>query len=675
METNLALVASFAPRKTNAISILFQIFVCLNLSKYLYVGATSNFINDNKPKFLQSDVRIKLYENTTIDSPVIHLQAIDLDKYDMINYNITSGNSFGYFKIDEDYLVIANKLDYEHIKRFDLKINATDNNGNYDILNVDIEIINVLDEPPRFLNSPYNISWYENDIGILGQFQAIGEATNNQTNRINYLLKNNFEQLFYLNSSNALLSAVKPIDRESLSENFIELRIIAIDTLSPQLTGEGIIYLTIYDVNDNPPAFNHNEYKISLKEDDFYRSNQVIGTVSAYDNDSNDTLTYYLIEDIESQLFHVENSTGKIFPKIDTIFDRETKEHYEFYVFVTDNKFKAKTKVKIDVIDANDCKPIITSINGEEINSQLNKIKIKIPFVKLNVPINENSVLFGVSADDCDKEGTKSSMFKFNLNDSYNSLKIDPFTGIVKSTQKFQHQNLATFNCDLIVTDLDEINPLSTHLKIELQIVNENNFLNMKLIKTPLPKITIPESIQVNKSILNFDSIVLFKNIDFIIIGGDPYKQFKIDKNFIKIKKKLDYEQIKSYVIYIEAIRKNKDFQEFQQFQLEIQVLNENDMPPQFDHEVYNISIFEEIQQPILVTQVIATDKDSDQEFLKYKILNSEEIPFKINEKSGEIWTTTKIDREVNPHFLLVVSAEDQGSLSTTCKVDITISE
>jgi protocadherin Fat 4 len=638
---------------------------------------------DNAPQFEQTEFQVNIYENASIDDNVIKLRATDLDETDKIHYKIISGDLFGHFKINDDYIVVAMQLDFEQIQQFDLKVNAIDKGGNLDTANVKINVINVIDEAPYFFNSPYNINWCENEIGVIGQFEAILEKSetnyynsNSHNNRVNYLLINNYEQYFSLNSTNAVLSVIKPIDHESLNgKPEIELRIIAIDSRSPRLTGEGVIYLTIYDVNDNEPYFSQSEYKITLTENQMYDTSKPIGTVIALDNDMNDQIEYQINGDSEAiEKFTVNSSTGMIYMKSNTVFDRELKDRYDIKISARDSKFKTESKVIVTIDDVNDCKPKITSINNETIPSDKTKIDITIPFVKLNLLLQKDFLLFGLRATDCDMDGSKNSEIRFQLNSTAtNYLKIDQTNGVVKADQRII-QNTNSLSIGLTVLDSPETNPLSSSININLKIINDNNYRESLLVKLPPKTLTVSELVKLNETLYKFETIS--NNVDIVLVGGDPREYFTIEKNSLKIKKNLDYEKIKDYNLYFEAFKKFKDYKEFQQIKLHLQVINENDLPPKFDYDLYNATILEEVDETILVTQVIATDIDSDgpnSEVIKYKIISPTNAPFRIDENFGKIWTTSKIDREVNSEFNLIILAEDEGGLSSTCKVHITV--
>src|SRR5699024_9962299 len=116
-----------------------------------------------------------------------------------------------------------------------------------------------------------------------------------------------------LNSSNANLSVVKPIDREALvlatGSATIELKVIAIDSRS-MLSSESLVHIEIVDANDNTPCFASDLFRFHLNENQFYAENTTIGVVAAVDLDEADILQYSIHSDYDDK-FSID-SQGRI---------------------------------------------------------------------------------------------------------------------------------------------------------------------------------------------------------------------------------------------------------------------------------------------------------------------------------------------------------------------------
>lgn len=640
-------------------------------------------VNDHSPHFIQNEFQVELFENASLNTRVISLRAADLDEPDKIYYKIDSGDPYGHFKIIEDELVVAMRLDYEQQAHYSLKIHAIDKGGNFDVAAVNIDIINIIDELPRFIGSPYHVNWCENEVGLIGTFEAAGEADNQTyagSKYINYLLKNNQHHFFHLNSTTGALSVVKPIDKELLKSAVIEIRIIAIDYRLPRLTGEGIIYLTIFDVNDNRPIFDSDLYEIQLIENHIYYSNESIGQVSATDADSSQLVKYDILPFSKAEnytrLFQINKTSGRISLKSNLAFDREQKQQYWFKIVATDGKFTAETNLTIKILDSNDCVPTILAVNGEEVpSSSKAKIDVLMPYVKLNQDQKEIP-LFGVEVKDCDENNNNNSKVQFKLNKTDSGLYIDSSSGIIKCNQKFlSNNNFVAF--EVFVFDMGQP-VLSSDIIISLRFFNDMRHRRSQLAKTPLNSISVSENITPNSVIYTVEVLVSGK-LAIKIVGGNVYDQFFLEHNRIKIKRRLDYETVKKYELLLEVTRTNKDYKDVQRFALNVQVINENDNAPTFRQTFYEVSVLEETDESLLIAELEAVDIDYEidslRSLLKYQITNTEKVPFTIDEHLGKVFTSAKIDRETNSEYDLVVSVEDEGGLKSTCKVHVTVED
>uniref|UniRef100_T1KXU3 Cadherin domain-containing protein n=2 Tax=Tetranychus urticae TaxID=32264 RepID=T1KXU3_TETUR len=646
-------------------------------------------VNDNSPSFEQSEIQVSIPENASLQSTVVRLRAYDQDSPDKISYRIASGDVFGHFGIFEDTVIVTMALDYETIPIYDLQIQAIDEAGNSDTARLVINLVNVHDQPPTFVASPYSVNWCENEVGPIGYYQAIGETIDKSSGQpeLNYLLKNNHEGYFELNSTSALLSAIKPIDRESLgktnSSGFIELRIIAIDKRLPRLTGEGIVLVNIIDVNDNRPKFSSPSYSFELVENSIHMAGKPFGSVKASDFDLTDTLSYQIVEDDSDHLFSVDSHSGQLFLQSDTSFDREQRSAYHLTIEVSDSKWTDTTKTTISIGDVNDCKPVFRSLNGHPIDSQIGRVTLKMASQRLAL-LSNDLFLFGLVVTDCDLIGSANARVQFNL-ETLNGpstdglFTIDERTGVIRSTRSLEANS--SYSIKIIAEDMALRNRLDNNLIVDLMVNNDGDSRKPKRLIELVHKISVSENVKPGKIVHSFGLLpdipsTSSDSVSLIIIGGDPSGNFRIDRKYLRIGKPLDYEEATSYELYIEASL--DDYYEISV--VKVEVINENDNPPKFDHELYNATIVEEIDEPVLVTSLGATDRDlvdeEDNESdgkLRYFIESPKDTPFRIDEKYGTLWTTRKIDRETTASFELTMGVRDEDGLTGRTRVLITV--
>ncbi|XP_067996583.1 cadherin-23-like [Melanerpes formicivorus] len=130
----------------------------------------------------------------------------------------------------------------------------------------------------------------------------------------------------------------------------------------------------------------------------------------------------------------------------------------------------------------------------------------------------------------------------------------------------------------------------------------------------------------------------------------------------ISVNHPLDYEQVANGVIYLTVMAKDAGNPPLNStVPVTIEVFDENDNPPTFSKTSYVIAIMEDIMAGATVLFLNATDLDRSREYGQESIIYSLEgsSHFRINARSGEITTTSLLDREAKSEYILIVRAVD----------------
>ena len=109
---------------------------------------------------------------------------------------------------------------------------------------------------------------------------------------------------------------------------------------------------------------------------------------------------------------------------------------------------------------------------------------------------------------------------------------------------------------------------------------------------------------------------------------------------------------------------------------LTIHVLDENDNAPRFLHSFYHLSINENNQPNLFLTQIEAVDPDSGENGrLTFEISTNEtSFPFTVDPNTGMLYCSKSFDREERAQFQFEVIARDHGSpLSLASRIPIRI--
>ncbi|XP_072259081.1 protocadherin gamma-B4-like [Pyxicephalus adspersus] len=327
--------------------------------------------NDNFPVFNQDIYRITLRENFRSGSLVLQLNATDKDEG--TNAEITY--SFSHipekarhtFNVDSHTGVIKTigELDYDATKSYEMAVEAVDGGGLVAKCTILIEIIDVNDNipeitvaslcspvpedaPPGTLVALINVK--DLDSGINGDIMCLLSETH--IFKLEPSTNNYFK-----------LVTAQPLDREKSS--FYNITIIAEDQGVPQLSAKKDIYLTISDVNDNPPVFDKPNFICYIPEHNPPGTSVVSVHASDPDDNENARLIYSIINtDIDnipvSSYVSINSMTGVLYAQ--RSFDYEQIREFQFQVMAKDSgspPLSSNVTVRIFIIDKNDNAPKI----------------------------------------------------------------------------------------------------------------------------------------------------------------------------------------------------------------------------------------------------------------------------------------------------------------------------
>ncbi|XP_045574144.1 protocadherin gamma-A3 isoform X12 [Salmo salar] len=258
--------------------------------------------NDNAPVFNQSVYRATVMENAPKSTYITTVNASDADSgsngYISYMFSNLKGTVSETFTIDANTGVISvlGEIDYEKYKKYEIRIDATDQGGLTDSSKVIVEVIDVNDNEPvisvmSFTSPISEDSPHGTTIGIIN-VKDLDSGENGQVScsidqNIPFNIKSNVRNYYTL-----VTGAV--LDRESVSE--YNITVVATDAGSPPLSSRRTFHLKVSDVNDNAPVFPQVVYNSYVAENN--SPGVSIFTVTAKDTDSNQNARIsYILED------------------------------------------------------------------------------------------------------------------------------------------------------------------------------------------------------------------------------------------------------------------------------------------------------------------------------------------------------------------------------------------
>uniref|UniRef100_A0A096N9L6 Protocadherin alpha subfamily C, 2 n=1 Tax=Papio anubis TaxID=9555 RepID=A0A096N9L6_PAPAN len=331
-------------------------------------------VNDNAPVFDRTLYTVKLPENASIGTLVIHPNASDLDEGlngDII-YSFSSDVSpdiKSKFHVDplSGAITVIGHMDFEESRAHKIPVEAVDKGfpplaGHCTVL---VEVVDVNDNAPQLIIKTLSLPVKEDArlgtvIALISvtdlDADANGQVTCSLTPHVPFKLVSTYKNYYSLVLDSAL-------DRESMSA--YELVVTARDGGSPSLWATASVSVEVADVNDNAPAFAQSEYTVFVKENNPPGCH--IFTVSAGDADAqeNALVSYSLVERrvgerALSSYISVHSESGKVYAL--QPLDHEELELLQFQVSARDAgvpPLGSNVTLQVFVLDENDNAPAL----------------------------------------------------------------------------------------------------------------------------------------------------------------------------------------------------------------------------------------------------------------------------------------------------------------------------
>ncbi|EUB57220.1 Protocadherin-16 [Echinococcus granulosus] len=366
---------------------------------------------------------VKIYENATVHLPFIQVIAEDKDAppANQIAYKFSPSfqlsEAASVFSIDSNTgkISLERPLDFEETKRYVVTVQATDancpisNSGDKKVLpqslqkvteaitssitkepktatmTLEIVVNDCNDHAPEIKlqgavsNAADSVRAGVDELTVMENappgtslvfFSATdrdqGDAGVPQCHLLNWTEKfriYNFPDFFSLETT-------KELDREIQPQYLLTIE--CYDNGNPRQYSQKQLRVSLLDVNDEAPSFQHPFYSFHLLENSPPRTKLIpvsdghTNPVVAFDKDINSTLTYHLepITTVDSdqrnmfdyQLFDVDADSGTLITK--GKLDREQKANHKFNLCADDGIYKACTSIVVHLDDVNDNPPL-----------------------------------------------------------------------------------------------------------------------------------------------------------------------------------------------------------------------------------------------------------------------------------------------------------------------------
>ncbi|KAG5675437.1 hypothetical protein PVAND_005341 [Polypedilum vanderplanki] len=627
--------------------------------------------NDNGPIMEKMIYSAEVLEEEPPPQMVARIRATDADSDEngQVSYRLV--NDFeSAFEIDSDTGEIFTnlRLDREDIASYELTVEAVDQGmpqmtGSATVL---ITVLDKNDNPPRFTRL-FSVNVTENaEIGSFVIKVTSSDLDINENANATYNFTENPGNKFAIDPISGNVTVAGRLDREQQDEYL--LKVVAVDGAWRQETP---LTITIQDLNDNAPEFEHSYYSFNLPE--LQKNVAFVGQVTATDRDKqgpNSIISYSLQH--PSDLFTIDPASGEIFSKRTIHYKHSQMESspenmYAMTVLATDNgkpPMYSECLVNINIVDANNNPPKF------EKRDYLSPVPEDAKEGQRVVQVVAKDTLdFGVNAEIeyVITGGNGSNNFVINKNDGWISvnkpLNVGPssvYQLSIRAVDKGVPPQYDDVTVTIVVAGENRFSPVFTALSYQV-IVPENE---------PIGSTILVVSASDNDDGPN-------GMIRYTISGGNERKEFAVDplSGSVTILQSLDYDIIQEYHLNITA--RDLGFKPRSVVaMLRVTLTDINDQKPEFNQTEYHAYIPENSPAKSFVYKAQATDKDSPKNaIIQYTITSgSGKEFFTIDPQTGVIYSKVTFDYEEQNQYQIIITASNPDStMFSTTKVTIHI--
>ncbi|XP_044259254.1 fat-like cadherin-related tumor suppressor homolog isoform X3 [Tribolium madens] len=433
-------------------------------------------IDRSMPVFKKQFYSEVVPENVELHSPLsISIEAESPLSRKLI-YSIVKGNELEEFALDFNtapdsnngpcVISVVDELDFEQQPQYELLIRATDSvSGVYAEVPVSIVLQDVNDCPPEFTQENYNVSISE--AAQFGTPVLTVIANDNDTGinkKISYSIQNdsnNSSEYFYIDENEGVVYLKQSLDHEEASSHhFI---VVAKDLGVPSLSSTAHVWLTVLDMNDNPPKFEQTSYSCCLLIN--ANRDQFVTIVKASDPDEVDqnSLRYTIVAGNEQQTFSMNPETGII--TLTNLANFGNENTMILNVSVSDGVYTNFARLKVELLPAN-----------------LHEPKFDKFIVDVQVPENQPSGFPVTVVKATDKDFGEFGTVTYSIHSELLSeiFKIDKTTGKLTTKVRLDREKQKMYEVLIMATDGGG---KSGFITVRIKVADENDNAPYFLLK------------------------------------------------------------------------------------------------------------------------------------------------------------------------------------------------
>lgn len=466
------------------------------------------------------------------------------------------------------------------------------------------------------------------------------------------------------------------LDREITP--FYQLVIQVEDKGEPKKFGFLQVNVTIQDINDNPPAFDQDQYQTSVYEDAAVGSSVLQITATDLDEGANADISYFLDEGTP---FHIDPKAGTLIIK--EALDYETRKEYSLTIHAVDNgvpSLSGRSEATIKLLDVNDNDPVV--------KFRYFPTTSKFASVDENAQVGTVVALLTVSDSDSATANGNISVSILGGNEQrhfeVHSSPV-PNLSLIKVASVLDRERISSYNLTVSVSDNGRPVARSSFASLVIYVNDIND--HPPVFQEAVYRVDISEDIPKGSYIKGVSATDgdsgQNANLRYSLVSGNSLGWFTISENsgLVTSAAALDREMASEIVLNISA--KDQGLQpKISYTKLIVNIADVNDQVPTFTQSTYHVSLVEHSPSGTELVVLSATDSDLGANGT-VRFSFDPETPvslrnlFRLDATSGRLSASTELDREEQGSYLLYIKATDAGTppLFSVCKVNITVKD
>ncbi|XP_068083906.1 fat-like cadherin-related tumor suppressor homolog [Anabrus simplex] len=619
---------------------------------------------DIAPMFERRDDKFFISENDPPGTIITRLKTVTNTS---VHYRIVSGSEeLPLFSVDaQGQLYLARTLDREVKDSHLIAILAeTDSSPPLTALaEVTLKVLDENDHMPEFESSPYRLTIAENIEEGTSILRVVAHDRDLGSNgEVRYSFGSDIGDLanvFAVDAYTGWITNLVQLDKEEQAE-FV-FQVVATDNGNPKHFTRTSVYIKLKDYNDNPPVFSSQHYEAMVNEDALPGTVVVQLSTTDQDMDLVSPVDFYITGGDMRNQFQIRQ-TGEVY--VAKALDRESISKYILDVTATDGKYIAKTKVTINILDANDNPPYCLKYRYREVLSE---------------GIYPGSYILTVLANDIDEEPNANLRF-YLTGEGADRFSLDKSAGHLKILRPLDREEQSKYQLTAHVQDRDRPGwECSSQIEILVSDLNDNPpEFSMKVYSA-----TLPEDVEVGTLVTKVHAtdrdIGVNRKIKYSFVdSANGHFRIASDSGIITLAKPLDRETRAMYNLSVQATDGGIP-RLVKVATVNVLVLDINDNPPEFTSKYYYARVAEINAVGTEIVRVLATSKDTGVNAeVKYSIVGgNEHRKFEMHPKTGVISIAEQLDYERAKDYFLSIQAIDGGvpPLSNHATVNISVTD